>query len=60
MSTVAVDSFPKAVVEAYVRVLEVDGDPLGLSMKCVSLALTDAGINLFGLLGCSCVVWMYI
>lgn len=56
MSTVDVDSFPKAVVEAYVRVLEVDGDPLGLSMMCVSLALTDAGINLFGLLGCSCVV----
>ena len=58
LSTVDLDSFPKAVVELYIRVLEVDGDPFGLSLMCASLALTDAGINLYGLLGCCCVVGM--
>ena len=37
-------------------VFEVDGDPLCLSLMCASLALTNAGLNLYGLLGCCCVV----
>ena len=66
VSSVDVSSFPKAAVEIYFFVLEVDGgrttfelyikDPLCLATMCASLALTDAGINLYGLLGCSCVV----
>ena len=55
-TSVDLEAFPKAVVELYIMVLEVDGDPLGLSLMCASLALTDAGLNLFGLLGCCCVV----
>ena len=44
----------------YINVLEVDGDPFAVSLMCASLALTNAGINLYGLIGCSCVVSLFI
>lgn len=50
------DSFPKAVVEIYINALEVDGDPFSVALMCASLALTDAGISIYGLLGCACIV----
>ncbi|KAK8822746.1 hypothetical protein WA556_001639 [Blastocystis sp. ATCC 50177/Nand II] len=56
VSSVDVDSFPKSVVEVYIMAIEVDGDPLCLATMCASLALADAGIRLFGMLGCCCSV----
>ena len=55
-TSVELEAFPKSVVELYIMVFEVDGDPLCLSLMCASLALTNAGLNLYGLLGCCCVV----
>jgi len=40
---------PKSVIEIYVSVLQADGGEVGAAITCASLALADAGIELFGL-----------
>jgi len=41
--------FPKSVVEVNILVLEEEGDVIGPCISCASLALADAGIEMFDL-----------
>lgn len=41
------DKFPKSVIEAYVVVLQDDGGVLPAAITCASLALADAGIDMY-------------
>ena len=45
--SVRLDLFPKAVVDVYVTVIEDDGGALAAAITCASLALADAGIELY-------------
>ena len=48
------DRFPKAVVEVFVVVLEADGGELGVAISCASMALANAGIEMYDLVaGCA-------
>jgi exosome complex component MTR3 len=46
-SSVMLDKFPKSVVDIFVLVLENDGSALSASITCASLALANAGVELF-------------
>lgn len=51
---VRLDSFPKSEVDVYVTVLEHDGSVLAAAITCASLALADAGIEMYDMVvGCS-------
>lgn len=51
---VRMDKFPKAQVNVYVTVLQNDGSPLAASLTCASVALANAGIEMYDLVvGCS-------
>eukprot|EP00164_Ancoracysta_twista_P002791 GFYU01003712.1.p1 GENE.GFYU01003712.1~~GFYU01003712.1.p1 ORF type:complete len:262 (-),score=68.20 GFYU01003712.1:253-987(-) len=52
---VRVETFPKAVVDVYALVLENDGGALAAAVTCASLAMADAGIEMFDLVS-SCSV----
>ena len=54
-ASVQLAKLPKSVIEIYVSVLQADGGEVGAAITCTSLALADAGIELFGLVA-SCVV----
>jgi len=54
-ASVQLAKLPKSVIEIYVSVLQADGGEVGAAITCASLALADAGIELFGLVA-SCVV----
>lgn len=41
------EQYPKAVIECYINVLECDGSALPIAMTAVSLALADAGIEMY-------------
>lgn len=45
--SVRLDLFPKAVVDIFVVVLENDGSALEAAITCASMALADAGIELY-------------
>eukprot|EP00808_Paulinella_micropora_P018866 g80357.t1 len=47
--SIQLEKFPKSVVEAYVVVLEDGGGVIAAAITCVSLALADAGIDLYNL-----------
>ncbi|KAK7091090.1 exosome complex component MTR3-like [Littorina saxatilis] len=46
---VRLDSFPKSQVDVFVTVLENDGSALSAAITCASLALADAGIEMYDL-----------
>lgn len=48
--------FPKSVVDVCVLVLEQDGDVVAPAITCASLALADAGIDMFDLVAACTVV----
>lgn len=51
---VCLHKFPKAQVNVYVTVLQNDGCPLATSLTCCSVALANAGIEMYDLVvGCS-------
>ncbi|XP_052817283.1 exosome complex component MTR3-like [Mya arenaria] len=51
---VLLHKFPKAQVNIYITVLQNDGSALAASMTCASMALADAGIEMYDLVtGCS-------
>jgi len=41
------EQYPKAVIECYINVVECDGSALPIAMTAVSLALADAGIEMY-------------
>jgi exosome complex component MTR3 len=45
--SIRLDLFPKAAVDVYVTVIEDDGAALAAAIACASLALADAGIELW-------------
>ena len=47
--SIHLEAFPKAVLEAFVVILQEDGGVLPAAVSCVSLALADAGIMLYDL-----------
>eukprot|EP00457_Paulinella_chromatophora_P015356 gb/GEZN01015958.1/.p1 GENE.gb/GEZN01015958.1/~~gb/GEZN01015958.1/.p1 ORF type:complete len:264 (+),score=30.45 gb/GEZN01015958.1/:79-870(+) len=47
--SIQLEKFPKSVIEAHVMVLEDGGGMMGAVITCVSLALADAGVDLFNL-----------
>jgi len=49
---VMTEKFPKAVVDVFLLVLQEDGDALSAAITCASLALADAGIEMFDLVPC--------
>lgn len=55
-ASVQLAKLPKSVIEIYVSVLQADGGEVGAAITCASLALADAGIELFGLVASSVVV----
>ncbi|KAK7488954.1 hypothetical protein BaRGS_00019758 [Batillaria attramentaria] len=51
---VCLHKFPKSQVDVYVRVLENDGSALSAAITCASVALADAGIEMYDLVvGCT-------
>ena len=48
-ASVQLAKLPKSVIEIYVSVLQADGGEMNAAITCASLALADAGIELFGL-----------
>ncbi|EWM22788.1 Exoribonuclease, phosphorolytic domain 1 [Nannochloropsis gaditana] len=54
-ASVQLAKLPKSVVEVFVLVLQTDGGEVGAAISCASLALAEAGIELFGLVA-SCEV----
>jgi len=46
-ASIQLDKFPKAVLEAYVVVLENEGGLMGAAISCASLALADAGVEMY-------------
>jgi exosome complex component MTR3 len=45
--SIHLEAFPKAVLEAYVQVLQDEGGVLASALTCISLALADAGVMLY-------------
>lgn len=45
--SIHLESFPKAVLEAYVQVLQDEGSVLSTALTCVSLAIADAGVMMY-------------
>jgi exosome complex component MTR3 len=45
--SVNLDKFPKSVIDVYALVLEDDGSALAAAIICGSLALADAGVELY-------------
>ncbi len=55
---IRLDLLPKSVVDVYIQVLEMDGVAamMGAAVSCVSIALADAGIEMYDLVAaCSAV-----
>ena len=53
---VLLHKFPKAQVNIYVTVLQNDGSALAASITCASVAMADAGVEMYDLVtGCSAV-----
>lgn len=48
-TSIRLDSFPKSTLDVYVLVLEDDGSVLSAAITCASLAIADAGIEMFDL-----------
>eukprot|EP01080_Neovahlkampfia_damariscottae_P007099 gene7099-11262_t len=55
-SSVILERFPKSVVKIYCLVLEDDGSSLSAAVTCGSLALADAGIELYSLVSACSIV----
>ncbi len=55
-ASVQLAKLPKSVIEIYVSVLQADGGEVGAAITCASLALAEAGIELFGLVASGVVV----
>jgi exosome complex component MTR3 len=54
--SVIVEKFPKSVIDVYVTVIESDGSALSAAITCASMALADAGIEMYDLVvSCSVV-----
>lgn len=49
LSAVQVDTFPKAVLEVYVTVVEDGGSATAAAIVAASLAIADAGVGMYGL-----------
>lgn len=53
---VMMEKFPKAQIDIYIMVLENDGNVLAAAINCATVALTDAGIEMYDLVtACSLV-----
>ncbi|XP_043937255.1 exosome complex component MTR3 [Protopterus annectens] len=53
-SAVRLDRYPRAQIDVHVLVLQDDGSALAVAVSCASLALADAGIELFDIVvGCA-------
>eukprot|EP00062_Callorhinchus_milii_P027298 gi/632990425/ref/XP_007884163.1/ PREDICTED: exosome complex component MTR3 [Callorhinchus milii] len=51
---VCLHKYPRSQIEVYVMVLENDGSTLGAALTCASMALAEAGIEMFDVVvGCS-------
>lgn len=55
--SIRLDLYPKSVIDINVMVLESGGGALGAAITSASLALADAGIELFDLMSACSVVW---
>jgi exosome complex component MTR3 len=55
-SSVILNKFPKSVIDVYLLVLESDGSVLSSAINVASLALADAGIDMYDLVSSSKVV----
>eukprot|EP00761_Pharyngomonas_kirbyi_P007307 gb/GECH01007317.1/.p1 GENE.gb/GECH01007317.1/~~gb/GECH01007317.1/.p1 ORF type:complete len:257 (+),score=56.38 gb/GECH01007317.1/:1-771(+) len=49
-TSVCLDKFPKSSVDIYAMVLEADGGVLSSAITCASLALADAGIEMYDMI----------
>jgi exosome complex component MTR3 len=49
MTSICLEKFPKSTIDVYAFVLEDDGSVLSAAITCASLALADAGIEMYGL-----------
>ncbi|XP_070576953.1 exosome complex component MTR3-like [Ptychodera flava] len=51
---VCLDKYPRAQIDIFISVLQNDGGVLGASITCASVALADAGIDMFDVVvGCT-------
>lgn len=51
---VRLDQYPKSLIDIYITVLENDGSDLAAAITCASMALADAGIEMYDLVaGCT-------
>ena len=48
-TSICLDKFPKSTIDVYALVLEDDGSVLSAAITCASLALADAGIEMYDL-----------
>ena len=59
-SSVILQKFPKSAIDIYLIVLESDGSVLSSSINAASLALADAGIDMYDLVSSTQVVNKFI
>ena len=53
-SAVQLHRLPKSVIDIYVMVLQADGGELGAAITCASMAIANAGIEMYDLVsGCT-------
>lgn len=57
---VRLETFPKAVVDVYVTVLEDDGAALAAAINVASLALADAGVEMTDLVAACSAVRLFL
>jgi len=53
--SVMLDKYPKSVVDIFVTIIQADGSVLSSAITCASMALADAGVEMFDLVA-SCTV----
>jgi exosome complex component MTR3 len=54
--SVMLEKYPKSVIDCYILVLESDGGALSASITCASMALANAGIEMYDLVAASSAV----
>ena len=55
--SIPLEKYPKAAIDVHIFVLESSGGVVGTATTCASLALADAGVELFDLVAaCSAVI----
>jgi len=56
---IRLEKYPKSSIDIFVIVLQDDGGAFAAAINCASLALADAGIEMFDLVSCANAVFHF-